>query len=386
MSHGTSRLAGSSSSGAGRSRLAPYGDVNHRTSRPPLRKSPEARRTRSIHFNLRVLRPFVCFARAEGNSWTVSGTEVHLEPMILARLIPRASSIILSLSRRASMFVLPPPHVEKTAANAAVAPGRGHLEFVHNGARTVVTRAYATSPLRLLTPANHGRAAWVYTSTLGGGFVDGDQMTIDVDVKPGAAALLSTQASTKVYRSPRGTAMGIDAHVDDGVLFVLPDPVVPFAGARYRQEQRFSVSPGGSLLVLDALLAGRCASGERWRFLEYSSLLKITVGDRLIVHDALALRAADGNMMRRFGRFTALATVAIIGRAFRDDIERLLMWSAGQNAGRRPDQLVTVAPVSDEGCLVRIIGTSGEKVSQTVRALLDFVPRRLGDDPWSRRW
>jgi urease accessory protein len=283
------------------------------------------------------------------------------------------------------MFVLPSPHVETAAANAAATPGRVHLEFVHNGTRTVVTRAYATSPLRLLTPVNHGPGAWVYTSTFGGGFVDGDDMTLNVNVRPGATAVLATQASTKIYRSPRGTCMQLNAYVDDGVLFVLPDPVVPFAGARYRQEQRFSVSPGGSLLVVDAWSAGRCASGERWRFLEYSSLLKITVDDRLLVHDSLALRAADGDMPRRFGRFNALATVAIVGPVFRADTERLLMWSAGQHAAVRADQLVTVAPLSDKGCLVRIIGASAEKVGQTVRALLDFVPPLLGDNLWSRK-
>ena len=31
-------------------------------------------------------------------------------------------------------------------------------------------------PLRLLTPANHGHAAWVYTSSYGGGLVDGDRV------------------------------------------------------------------------------------------------------------------------------------------------------------------------------------------------------------------
>lgn len=284
------------------------------------------------------------------------------------------------------MFVLPSPHVETAAADAAATPGRGHLEFVHNGARTVVTRAYATSPLRLLTPANHGRGAWVYTSTFGGGFVDGDDVTMDVNVRPGATALLATQASTKIYRSPRGTCMQLNAHVDDGVLFVLPDAVVPFAGSRYRQEQRFSVSAGGSLLVVDALSGGRCASGERWKFLEYSNLLKITVGNRLLVHDALALRAADGDMMRRFGRFNALATVAVVGPAFRDHTDRLLTWSAGQPAVLRADQLVTVSPLLEKGCLVRIIGASAEKVGHTVRALLDFVPPLLGDNLWSRKW
>src|SRR5207237_901842 len=52
----------------------------------------------------------------------------------------------------------------------------GVLSFERAGAATVVGAAYAKSPLRLLTPRNHGAAAWAYTSTLGGGFVDGDRV------------------------------------------------------------------------------------------------------------------------------------------------------------------------------------------------------------------
>src|SRR5687768_4572798 len=88
-------------------------------------------------------------------------------------------------------------------------PGRGRLRVVRAGGRSVVTRAYATSPLRLLTPANHGSAAWIYTSSYGGGFVDGDRVELDVEVAEGAAAFVSTQAATKVYRSPNGTSCGL---------------------------------------------------------------------------------------------------------------------------------------------------------------------------------
>ena len=73
--------------------------------------------------------------------------------------------------------------------------------------RTVVATAFAASPLRLLTPGNHGDAAWVFLASLGGGLLDGDRIDIDVDVGEGASALLGTQASTKVYRSA-GSATG----------------------------------------------------------------------------------------------------------------------------------------------------------------------------------
>src|SRR5207248_157466 len=61
-------------------------------------------------------------------------------------------------------------------------PGAGRLVFERVGPRSVVRSAFAASPLRLLTPRNHGQAAWAYTSSLGGGLVDGDEIRIDVRI------------------------------------------------------------------------------------------------------------------------------------------------------------------------------------------------------------
>jgi urease accessory protein len=253
--------------------------------------------------------------------------------------------------------------------------------------QSVVTRAFATSPLRLLTPANHGHAAWVYTSNYGGGLVDGDRVVIDVEVESGAAAFVSTQASTKVYRSPRGTSAELRGRVGpDGLLIVAPDPVVCFAGARYRQVQRFQVADSAALVVIDCVLSGRCAAGERWAFSEYRSLIEISMGDRLLVHDALALRASDGDLARRLGRFDVLAVAVVAGRALHGEVESLLAAASRYPVARRADQLIMASSVGEDGCILRVAGTSGEQVGRTLRELLRFIPARLGDDPWRRKW
>ena len=119
------------------------------------------------------------------------------------------------------------------------APGTGLLDVVRVDRRSVVRRAYATSPLRLLTPKNHGTAAWVYTSSYGGGLVGGDDLRLTVKVGREASVFLSSQASTKVYRSQARASLRLDAEVAaGGQLIVWPDPVVCFAGSTYRQEQR----------------------------------------------------------------------------------------------------------------------------------------------------
>ena len=152
----------------------------------------------------------------------------------------------LELVPRGRAVAASPPAA--TALHAIPDAGRGEVA-VSRGAdgRSRATRVYATSPLRMLTPVNHGHAAWVYMSSYGGGLVDGDRVSLDVTVERGATAFLSTQASTKVYRSREGTASRLEALVDDDALLVFaPDPVVCFAGARYRQWQRITLAPRGT--------------------------------------------------------------------------------------------------------------------------------------------
>jgi urease accessory protein len=286
----------------------------------------------------------------------------------------------------AAVIGLDPPAV--LSADASEACGRGRLAVVRGRhGRCVVTGAYATSPLRLLMPKNHGSAAWIYTSSYGGGLVDGDRIVLDVDIGSGAAAFLSTQASTKVYRSPNGTRTELHARIAaDGLLAVIPDPTVCFAGSRYEQVQSFDMSADSGLVLVDWVSSGRHASGERWAFHEYVARMQARVGGRRVLHDALALRADDGDLGDRLGRFEVLAVLLILGTRLRDRAAEIPARVAEIPIRRRPDQLVTATPIGECGCLLRVAATSVEQTAKMVRAYLGFLPALLGDDPWARKW
>jgi len=258
---------------------------------------------------------------------------------------------------------------------------------MRSGDRSIVTRAYATSPLRLLTPGNHGRAAWIFTSSHGGGLVDGDSTVLEIDVGADAAAFVSTQASTKIYRSPRGTSAEVRARVEpDGLLVIAPDPVVCFAKSRYRQIQRFDLAERAALVLLDWVSSGRHAAGERWAFDEYHGQIVVRLDEKLLVHDALALRAADGDLPGRLGRFNVLAVALLVGTALRTVTASLISRVSQDAVVRRSDQLIAASALGNDGCVVRIAGCSVEHVGRTIRELLGFLPDMLGDNPWTRKW
>ncbi len=245
--------------------------------------------------------------------------------------------------------------------------------------------ARATDPLKLLLPRNHGHGAWVFLATYGGGLVDGDHVRLTTEVRPGATALLSTQASTKVYRSPRGCRQELEATVGaEAALFLLPDPVACFAGARYDQRTTVDLAPGASLVLLDAWTCGRAAHGERWAFAHLRTTTTVTRGGRPLLLDAVLLDPADGPLAPRLGRFQAFAMLAAFGpRAAR--VREAILGPLGPPCAEA-SVLVTASPVGEDGAILRVAATSVEEATRTLRADLRALPDLLGDDPFARKW
>jgi urease accessory protein len=265
-------------------------------------------------------------------------------------------------------------------------PGRGAIDFERCGAATVLRTMRATSPLKLLAPRNHGRGAWVFVATFGGGLVAGDAIHLEVGVGPEACALLGTQASTKVYRCAEATSrQEVRARVDRGGLLVLvPDPVVCYAGARYEQATHVDLAEGASLVLLEMFTAGRSARGERWDFQRCGSRMTIARGGAPLVVDAVVLDPAHGDLRARMGRFDALATLVLVGPLVRAMREAAL--ATKRPLVRAADLRASASAIGEDAAIVRIAGTSVESVTAAARAHLDGLAAVLGDDPFARKW
>jgi urease accessory protein len=275
---------------------------------------------------------------------------------------------------------------ERTCHETGRCSGRGDLTIATSRGRSVVARARAESPLKLLFPNNHGVAQWVFTATYGGGLVGGDAIALGVEVEAGAAALLSTQSATKVYRSPRGASQALSARVAEGALLaVIPDPVACFAAARYRQTTDVTLADGASLVLVDALTCGRAAHGERWDFADYASRTTIVRGGRTLAVDATRLRPEDGDLRGRMRRFDAVGAAFAFGpRAA--PLRAAFLALAADAAAAPKGALVAASPLGDDGVVLRIAATSTAALLAALRAALAPVPALLGDDPLARKW
>jgi urease accessory protein len=265
--------------------------------------------------------------------------------------------------------------------------GSGLLNFSRCGSQTVLTRSFAKSPLKLFATQARPCACWVYSSTLGGGLVGGDEVRLRVDVEADARALLATQASTKVYRSLRRTSHDLTASVASGALLaVVPDPVVCFAGADFVQRQHFELSRDANLVMVDWFSSGRHASGERWAFKRYETRIHVNREGEPIVFDGVVLEHDLDSVAERMARSDVFVTAVVTGPLVSADADALRACVAETAFVRRSSLVMSAARLRDGGTLLRMAGADVEEAGRVLRKQLAFLPALLGDDPWSRKW
>jgi urease accessory protein len=176
--------------------------------------------------------------------------------------------------------------------------GAAKLRFQRRGADTALADLYQHDPLRILMPGRVDDtvpiAVLVNTA---GGLVGGDRLATEIALDDGAAALVTTQAAEKVYRSA-GPDVEIANHLlvgAGGWAEWLPHETILFDASRLRRRLMIDVGEGGRVLAGETLVFGRIARGEQVRVGLVHDEWRVRLEGRLAWADALHL---DGDIAR----------------------------------------------------------------------------------------
>lgn len=146
---------------------------------------------------------------------------------------------------------------------------RLELYFSLHGGRTVIEHAYAEPPFRVGRSFDRDGALHLIMTTSAPGIFGGDAFEQDIVVGPGARVSLTSQSALQVHGSPDARIASMSCAYDvrpGGSLTCRWDPIIPFPGAKLQNRLRIDVAGDASLLWSDAVMSGRQARGERWRF------------------------------------------------------------------------------------------------------------------------
>lgn len=167
----------------------------------------------------------------------------------------------------------------------SIAQVRGHLglrfAYQHDGQQTRLVSSEQSPPLRVVRAFSlQDGAALVHLHNLSGGVLGGDQLTLDVDVEPQASVQLTTTGATRLYRCRPEMSAAVQTTTiqvqQGGLLEYLPDPLIPFAGSRYRQQTTIDLAEDAGLFWWETIAPGRTARGELFAYDQLHVSTKIT--------------------------------------------------------------------------------------------------------------
>lgn len=183
----------------------------------------------------------------------------------------------------------------------------------------------------------------------------------------------------------------------ESALFLLPDPVTCFRSASYNQIQRFHLSKGASLVVLDWVTSGRKSLGESWAFSRYYSLNEVVVEGKTIAKDIMLLDDKEMDTLPLPGRgladrlapYSCYATLILYGplvqRVIHDLVEQYQRISVMKSTAP-PELLWSLSSIMDgaPAAVVRVAGKETELVKKWLGDALIRLEEVVGVDVYRR--
>ena len=177
------------------------------------------------------------------------------------------------------------------------ARGRGEVTVVRRDGRTALDRLYQQGCAKAILPKTHGAPPEAVLINTSGGVTGGDRLDWRLEAGAGAALVATTQAAERVYRSTGGAAQ-IVTHLAAGsaaTLEWLPQETILFDAGRLERRLEVDLAPDASVTLLETIVLGRAAMGERIATGALSDQWRVRRGGRLVHAEALR---AEGDLAR----------------------------------------------------------------------------------------
>ncbi|MFF1252121.1 urease accessory protein UreD [Pseudarthrobacter sp. NPDC058329] len=170
--------------------------------------------------------------------------------------------------------------------------------------KSIASWQFHEGALRVLRPHyldESGQVCFVVVNP-GGAYLGADLFLLDVEVQEGAELLLTTQSATKVYRTPGSFAeqrMVVQLG-DRARLELMPDQLIAYREASYRQRTHITVRPSSCLVMAEVVTPGWSPDGAAFRYEELRLRNEIHIetedGSQLLALDNLLIRPPSGDV------------------------------------------------------------------------------------------
>jgi urease accessory protein len=255
------------------------------------------------------------------------------------------------------------------------------------GGRTVLASSHQEPPLKVVRAFTlEDGAALVHLHNVSGGVLGGDRLGLAVRVGPGACAQVTTTGATRIYRPRDGAGTALQANEvtigENGLLEYLPDPLIPFAGARFTQRTSIRLAQGAGVFWWEMVMPGREARGEIFEYASLELRTDLLAMGRPIAMERVRLEPRNRSLrlLARLGAFRTWASFYICRVGVRAgvwlELERDLREILG-GLSRNAETLWGISALVEHGLVARCVAKRGRDVLPGLQAIWSAAKQRL---------
>lgn len=163
---------------------------------------------------------------------------------------------------------------------------------------TKATTVKNQKPIKILSPKSHPNHCHLTTTNYGGGFVQGDTISIHIKAHNNTTCLLTSQANNRVYKSEDGKHCSIHQQIEldnNTSFYQLNDPLVLQKDSSIKQYLTCSLPKNSNFILLDWISSGRVHSNENIEFQDFYSETEVLYDGKKIVLDKFTLNPNTSN-------------------------------------------------------------------------------------------
>lgn len=214
---------------------------------------------------------------------------------------------------------------------------------------------------------------------LGGGYVEGEKYKFKITLRDGARAVLTTQASTKVYKCEHGLTTKQNTEIVLGkgsVLEYVTDSVILYKNADYMQENDIYLDEDSTLIYTDGITSGWSQDGEKFQYSRAHLINKVYMDGKIVLVDNLISNPKDDDVTEigYFEGYQNFGTLLVIDKHISEStVIRLRNELKNLNLNIR----YGISELEVSGFVLRVLGNLTQDINEAIALCHNFIRNEL---------
>ncbi|CDM68926.1 urease accessory protein UreD [Clostridium bornimense] len=214
---------------------------------------------------------------------------------------------------------------------------------------------------------------------LGGGYVEGEKYKYSINLKEDSRAIITTQASTKVYKCVHGEKTEQETIINlekNSTLEYITDSVILYKDAIYKQVNNIYMDESATLIYSDGITSGWSKEGEAFQYSNVQLKTSVYVNNKIVLLDNLYVnpREDDVTKLGFFEGYQNFGTLLVINEnidvkiieQLRDEIKKLNL-----------PIYFGISELEVNGFVLRVLGNLTQNIESAIKLCHNYIRKEF---------